>query len=90
MASKINEAEQSQLVTELRQRIAELEISNQEFQASQEIGTGGAGHLSPPLENGRLTDEVIILKLWYLRLARGARAKGTSAQAAIEYIGDSS
>lgn len=39
MVSKINEAEQSLLVAELRQRIAELEISNQEFQVTNELSS---------------------------------------------------
>ena len=37
MVAKINDAEQSHLVAELRQRIAELEIANQEYQVTNEI-----------------------------------------------------
>ena len=57
MINKINDVEQSQLVTELRQRIAELEISNQEFHTSKEISSKG-GQQTAPLENGALEDEV--------------------------------
>lgn len=43
MITRINEAEHSQLIAELRQRIAELEIKNQEYQTANQI----APHQSP-------------------------------------------
>ena len=57
MVCKINDAEQSQLVAELRQRIAELEISNQEYHTTNEIANKAVQPTSP-IENGGRTEEV--------------------------------
>lgn len=46
MVTKINEAEHSQLVAELRQRIAELEIRNQEYQTATQLDSHQSAQVS--------------------------------------------
>lgn len=62
MVAKINDAEQSQLVAELRQRIAELEIANQEFQVTNEI-INKPGQQNLKNEISDLKDEVGLVLL---------------------------
>ena len=70
MVCKINDAEQSQLVAELRQRIAELEISNQEYHTTNEIANK-AGQPTSPIENGGRSEEVGLYHfILYIRVSR--------------------
>ena len=65
MVCKINDAEQSQLVAELRQRIAELEISNQEYHTTNEIANKAVQPTSP-IENGGRSEEVGLYYFIYI------------------------